>query len=98
MYREGYFKSQEEEDAAWGKIVIEYQDERQRLALLDYKLENIARSFERIAKLLRTDPAAVSFDGFDNGAPITKAIEDWVKTKTEVARLKELLKPWGAKE
>jgi len=91
MYRQGYFKSQEEEDAALGKLVLDCRNERQRLALLEYKLEKIARSFECIARLLRTDPTAVSFEGFDNGIPILAVTKDWSKSKAEVTRLESAL-------
>jgi hypothetical protein len=95
MYRQGYFKSQEEEDAAFGLIMIAYQKERQRFSLLEYKLELVARSFERVAHLLRTDPLAVTFDGFESGAPILAATDDWSKTKAEVVRLKKILTECG---
>ncbi len=85
-YREGYFKSQEEQDTATGKLFMAYVNEEQNLALIEAGLDHLATDLEQLAKRIRTNPLETKVSEF-NVTKIVQSIQDWKESKTELERL-----------
>lgn len=62
MYRQGYFKSEEEEHQAIANVLLEFEEAKRRVAVLRYEAQKFAQLHEDLAKSLRDKLETVSFD------------------------------------
>jgi hypothetical protein len=98
-YREGYFMDAEEQRAAKAAAWLEYNEAKDRRALLVNEAEKLAKEFEGVARLLRERPETITFDGdavlMKNYNRFGALVEDLKTTKTELQRLDTLVRELG---
>ena len=98
MYRKGYFMTIQDERAAKANALLEYEEQRQRFALLKNEAEKFAKQFENVAGKLRNSPELLSPDvqtiASDNQRLI-QLIADIKTTRDEVNRLRAVLTSLG---
>ena len=95
-YREGYFMSIEEEDAASGDILRKHSEASRRLVSLQAEADKLAEQLAEIAGLLRHGPpySVLPLTGFLNAETTQRLFKDLHDTYEEKAvtgqRIKEL--------
>jgi len=97
-YRKGYFVSEQEERAAKAAALLQYEEQRQRIAVLETEANNIAKVLEGTATQLKNRPETFSFDALQLSTAserIAALIADLKATHVDVTRLRDALKRMG---
>jgi hypothetical protein len=97
-YRKGYFMSAEQERAAKGDLLLEYQETKHRLGPLRAAADKLAVKLENMAKQLRTEPRMMTFDASmlpGYSAELEKILTDIKTTHAEFQRLGERVREAG---
>jgi hypothetical protein len=98
MYRKGYFMSEQDEQAAKGKLLLEFEEAKHRYALLKIEAGRLAKSLEGLANSLKTTPEALTFDAgvlVKLNAEIGKVIADIKTTWKEAVNLRASVQSVG---
>ena len=98
-YRKGYFMNREEEQAARGKLFLDFKEADHRLGLLRAQAAGLAKQIESIAGALKTKPESLSSSNVealvDISVKMGKAIEDIKATIEEVNTLASQVRASG---
>jgi len=97
-YREGYFMSAEDQEAAKKQIVWDYLKERERQVGLKNEANKLAAKLEGIVNLLREDPDRLEPDKetwLKEFEDYSRIVSDLRKTRDELYRLRRLAEDGG---
>ena len=97
-YRKGYFMSIEQEQAAKGQLLLEYQEAKYRIGPLRAAADKLAVTFEHIAKQLRAAPEHITFNAavlINANAELGTLIDDLRATSAEIQRLHDRVREAG---
>lgn len=98
MYRKGYFMSQQEEQAAKGAVLLQFEEAKHRHALLKIKATEKGKTLESLGKQLQTVPETLTFDSavlIKLNDEIGKILTDLKTTRDEAQRLAEAVRSIG---
>jgi hypothetical protein len=99
-YREGYFMTIQDEDAAKAKVHYDFSRARQRYILLRHEAEQIAKELEAVADLLKKRPETITFGSAEailmkDYRGMGKLVEDLKSTRSEVQGLDQRMRSLG---
>jgi predicted transcriptional regulator len=100
--RKGFFMSVEEEKQARALVLLDYNEHKQKLALLQEQAQKFAKKFEELAQLLKHKPDRIHPDlgnlkesGLPSYESLATLSRDITETQQETTRLAERVRQLG---